>query len=75
MKIECVHVCVTGSPCCTVGKKKCVGEIRIDYNKKKKEEENGVPVVAQWLTNSTSKHNVVGLLPGLTQWVKDPALP
>ena len=21
----CIHVCVTGSPCCTVGKKKCVG--------------------------------------------------
>jgi len=22
----CIHVCVTGAPCCTIGKKKCVGE-------------------------------------------------
>ena len=25
-KKECMHVCVIGSPCCTVGKK-CIGEI------------------------------------------------
>ena len=35
----------------------------------------GVPVVAQWLTNSTSNHKVVGLIPSLTQWVKDLVLP
>ena len=32
---------------------------------------HGVPLLAQWLTNTTRNHEIVGSIPGRTQWVKD----
>ena len=31
----------------------------------------GIPVMAQWLTNVTRNHEVVGSIPCLAQWVGD----
>jgi len=35
----------------------------------------GVPVMAQWLTNPSRNHKVVSSILGLVQWVKGLALP
>ena len=35
----------------------------------------GVPVMVQWLTDPTRKHEVSGSVPALAQWVNDLALP
>ena len=48
---------------------------KMSKKKKKKNYNWGVHIVAQWVTNPTSVHEDVGLIPGPAQWVKDLALP
>ena len=35
---------------------------------------DGIPFLAQRLTNPTSNHEDAGSIPSLVQWVKDPAI-
>ena len=41
---------------------------------KEKRQKPGVPIVAQWLINPASNHEVAGVIPGLAQWIKDLAM-
>ena len=45
------------------------------FNTKLKNFHLGVPIMAQQLANPTSTCDDTGSIPGLAQWVKDPALP
>ena len=55
-----------------------LGKYNISYGRYKGtkylEIRTGVPFVAQRITNPTRIHEDVGLIPGLTQWVKDVSL-
>ena len=73
-KCGTVSVPDPGTPtCCRCGQK----EKRNKENPKelKKFIELGVPIVSQWVMNLTSIHKDAGSIPGLAQWVKDPAPP
>ena len=47
----------------------------VGSNKYLEQNHLGVPIMAQCLTNPTRNHEVVGSIPGLAQWIKDPVLP
>ena len=58
--------------------------VSVHFKKKSKKESKymsyrnnyqGIPIVAQWVKSPTSIPEYEGSIPGLTQWIKDPALP
>ena len=49
-------------------------QLNMFYSRTFKSTYTGVPVVAQWLTNLSGNHEAAGSIPGLAQWVEDPAV-
>ena len=53
----------------------CRHRIFTKFVEQLKNPQSGVPIVAPWVTNLTGVHEDAGLIPDLTQWVKDLVFP